>query len=163
MKEYHSAWYQRNRERVLARVAQRRQITPPSAERTIVHLDARRERWKYLLTHPCVDCGEADPIVLEFDHLGKKTSAIADMMRLHARWDEILVEIAKCEVRCANCHRRRTARARGYYRELTTLDPMTEVGMKEDASAYQPWFGELRPRTGLNRRPAVPKTAALIH
>ena len=64
----------------------------------------------YLAAHPCVDCGEADPIVLEFDHVrdvkARDVSALAYEGAPEAR---IVAEIAKCDVRCANCHRRRTA------------------------------------------------------
>jgi hypothetical protein len=64
---------------------------------------------EWLSEHPCVDCGEGDPIVLEFDHvLGKKTDNIADMVNSCYSWPRILEEIAKCVVRCANCHRRVT-------------------------------------------------------
>ena len=74
------------------------------------------ERVRYLLSffedHPCVDCGQADPVVLEFDHLGDKLFNIgSDLIR--RPWQAILDEIAKCDVVCANCHRRRTARRRG--------------------------------------------------
>ncbi|HVV38681.1 MAG TPA: hypothetical protein VHC63_18885 [Acidimicrobiales bacterium] len=71
---------------------------------------------RYLETHPCVDCGETDPLVLEFDHLRDKRFNIGGEF-LWRTWDEVLTELDKCEVRCANCHRRRTA-ARGGFRRL---------------------------------------------
>jgi hypothetical protein len=77
------------------------------------------ERARYLIdffrSHPCIDCGEDDPIVLEFDHLEGKEFAIAKGLR-DRNWQSVLDEMAKCEVVCANCHRRRTARRRGFVR-----------------------------------------------
>lgn len=69
----------------------------------------------YLREHPCVDCGETDPVVLEFDHLRDKSFAISEGFR-DRTWQSVLDEIAKCEVVCANCHRRRTARRGGFAR-----------------------------------------------
>ena len=72
----------------------------------------------YLETHPCVDCGESDPIVLEFDHRDgtDKVRAVSQLVTENCGWEKILTEIEKCDVRCANCHRRRTAVQRGYMR-----------------------------------------------
>jgi hypothetical protein len=67
----------------------------------------QRNMLAYLETHPCVDCGESDVVVLQFDHLRDKRKNVASMMRGYA-WTVILMEIEKCEVRCANCHARRT-------------------------------------------------------
>lgn len=62
----------------------------------------------YLAIHPCVDCGESDTIVLEFDHVrGEKIDSICKMSADSRSIDSIKKEIEKCEVRCANCHRRR--------------------------------------------------------
>jgi hypothetical protein len=66
----------------------------------------------YLREHPCIDCGETDPIVLEFDHLRDKKFGIAAGLR-DREWQSVLDEMAKCEVVCANCHRRRTAKRGG--------------------------------------------------
>ena len=79
----------------------------------------RRCVWAYLRTHPCVDCGEPDPGVLEFDHADESTKSFAIGDAIFWRpWREIAREIAKCEVRCANCHRRRTTEQRGHYSYL---------------------------------------------
>ena len=82
--------------------------------------DNRRRLWAYLRTHPCVDCGERDPVVLEFDHreASEKSFAIGDAI-FWKPWDEVARELELCDVRCANCHRRRTARQRGFYSYLT--------------------------------------------
>lgn len=71
--------------------------------------------WKYLATHPCVDCGEDDPIVLEFDHIRDKKFAIAKLILSH-EVEDLESEIAKCEVRCSNCHKRKTAKQFGWYK-----------------------------------------------
>lgn len=82
----------------------------------------RREKSKkvfeYLLDHPCVDCGESDPIVLEFDHRDgeEKVRPVTLMVGQNLGLEKIFKEIEKCDARCANCHRRRTAKARGYTR-----------------------------------------------
>lgn len=76
----------------------------------------RAAMWEYLRLHPCVDCGEADPVVLEFDHVrGTKRCNVSQMVSSYLSWATILKEIAKCDVRCANCHRRRTAIQFGWY------------------------------------------------
>jgi len=69
---------------------------------------ARRHVRKYLTAHPCTDCGESDPIVLDFDHVSDKNNCISDMVRQGYSTQAIQAEIDKCEVRCANCHRRKT-------------------------------------------------------
>ncbi len=72
----------------------------------------------YLLEHPCVDCGEPDPIVLEFDHRSDKLFTVSEVLHGHMRWEVVAAEIAKCEVRCANCHRRRHAEEAGWFRAV---------------------------------------------
>ena len=72
---------------------------------------------EFFRTHPCLDCGETDPLVLEFDHVGEKAFSISQGLR-DKGWQRILDEIQRCEVVCANCHRRRTASRAGFARWL---------------------------------------------
>lgn len=56
----------------------------------------------------CTDCGETDAVVLEFDHLHSKSADVTRMVDDGRSPAELDREIAKCEVVCVNCHRRRT-------------------------------------------------------
>ena len=70
-----------------------------------------RKLLDYLKAHPCVDCGMNDLRCLEFDHRerSEKRYNVTKMVDLRKTWSEIMAEIEKCDVRCSNCHRIRTA------------------------------------------------------
>lgn len=87
----------------------------------------RRYVFDYLLGHPCVDCGETNPIVLDFDHVrGEKIMEISVMLGSMAKLERIQAEIDKCDVRCANCHRIKTAKQRGWH----SVTFMAELGIE---------------------------------
>jgi protein-arginine kinase activator protein McsA len=70
---------------------------------------------EYLCQHPCADCGEDDPVVLEFDHLRDKIRNVSGLVR-RDNLSAVQREVEKCEVVCANCHRRRTYERQGSVR-----------------------------------------------
>lgn len=71
----------------------------------------------HLREHGCIDCGERDPIVLEFDHVrGTKTNNICHMIAQGRSVVALMDEINKCEVRCANCHKRKTAKEQNWWK-----------------------------------------------
>lgn len=86
--------------------------------------------YDYLEKHPCVDCGESDIVVLDFDHVADKRGAVSTLAARGCSLSTLDAEIAKCEVRCANCHRRVTSVRAGYFRAC-----LDEVG---DAPADDP-------------------------
>ena len=96
----------------------------PYKDRTKLYEAQKRHRVKirakvldFLSTRSCVDCGEKDPIVLEFDHkdTASKFKIIARMLSGHYSWKSVEQEIKKCEIRCANCHRRKTYAQFGFW------------------------------------------------
>jgi hypothetical protein len=103
---YKKAHYAANKRRYIERAQERKREL--ALERTLYLI-------AFFRSHPCVDCGEADPVVLEFDHRRDKLFSIG-MELSQRKWQSILAEIEKCDVVCANCHRRRTALRRGTLR-----------------------------------------------
>ena len=85
------------------------------ASRDRMRDSARKFVWEYLLDHPCVDCGEGNPVVLQFDHLRDKVQSISVMVTRGWSIEKIALEIEKCEVRCANCHLIVTATRGGWW------------------------------------------------
>ena len=75
---------------------------------------ARHFIFTYLSSHPCVDCGQSDPMILTFDHVrGSKKMNISQMVNQGYSLETIRYEIEKCEVRCGNCHMRKEKERRG--------------------------------------------------
>ncbi len=63
-------------------------------------------------------CNEKDIRTLEFDHINPKMKSfgIAKAITDGKKWDDIMVEIKKCRVLCANCHKKHTANQNGWYK-----------------------------------------------
>lgn len=97
-------WYQKNKKRQLENVA---------ATNKRYLEEGRQFIAKYKRSHPCIDCGCNDPRVLEFDHVrGKKKDNVSNLVSRKYPISTIEAEIAKCDVRCANCHRIRHCKKR---------------------------------------------------
>ena len=136
---YASDYYQKNKDKVKRRVAlyeAKRDKKPKevvNAKEESYHKDYPKKEIignkrlrnakslvEYLMKNPCVVCGEADPIVLELNHTDRinKIDTISNLLfrRLYL-WEteEVQGELKKkCEVLCANCHKRHTAEQLGW-------------------------------------------------
>lgn len=73
----------------------------------------------YLKANPCVDCGEDDLLVLQFDHLRDKSFNISSIIGVKKKQVSLKIlkeEIAKCQVLCGNCHLRKSAKEQNHWR-----------------------------------------------
>ena len=110
--------YRLNRASYLARIRVRHQVFLAQNMALLV---------EYLRSHPCVDCSASNPVVLQFDHVrGVKSRNIAQMIRDGVSWRRVEEEIAKCDVRCVNCHFRRHARDRNTRKHRKLSAPLSE-------------------------------------
>lgn len=91
-------YYQANREKHLKQITIRRRQT----------ILKNKEYVNALKKLPCTDCKLTfPPCVMDFDHLRDKNKIISKMIRSNSL-EQIKLEISKCELVCANCHRIRT-------------------------------------------------------
>jgi hypothetical protein len=68
----------------------------------------------------CKTCGEKDFRCIEFDHRDPLTKkfAISKMVGAGYGIKRIAAEIEKCDILCANCHKKRTAEQFNWYQNL---------------------------------------------
>lgn len=115
--EYKQEHYSKNKQRYVDQATARTQRILEERTQFLI---------RFFACHPCRDCGEEDPVVLEFDHLGDKVFAISQGIR-RQKWETVLAEMEKCEVVCANCHRRRSME-RGHFWRATSADRVDRPG-----------------------------------
>lgn len=78
------------------------------------------QKWvfEFLKTKSCCECGESETIMLDFDHRNPKNKSFSISKGILNRKSlkTLQKEIAKCDIRCVKCHRRRTAKQFGWFR-----------------------------------------------
>jgi len=93
-RQYQTDYYQKNKVKFRKRLRKRRIITRKWIE-------------EYKKNSACKECGENHVAVLDFHHYkGDKDRTISDMVKSCFDIEKIKKEIAKCQVLCANCHRK---------------------------------------------------------
>lgn len=134
---YHRSWHQRNREKRLARMYERKA--------SIYQYVQNMKSQLY-----CVDCGERHPATLQFHHLNSedKVFNISDAARRGTSLDRIEKEIQQCIVLCANCHlirhynmRKKNQISPGIAGELEQLNTLLAVS-PEEKDAYNMQIGD---------------------
>lgn len=93
-RRYHAEWYQKNKEKVYKRVRKN---------------EKEKQKWwrEYKSTLSCKICGVSHPAVLDFHHKDKdvKDNILSRLVQNNYSKENIMKEIEKCDVLCANCHR----------------------------------------------------------
>ena len=89
-------YYHRNKDKIKKSIAKRIELQ-------------QKEIRKLKEETPCADCGKCFPYyVMDFDHVrGTKYKNVGNLITTGTR-RKLYIEIEKCELVCANCHRVRT-------------------------------------------------------
>lgn len=99
-------YYSSNKQRKTAEVRRKNSQDSINFNRKKGVLRNRNYVDQILKNSSCIDCGNTDPRVLEFDHVrGIKIGHISHGIRSAWNLNKLKDEINKCEIRCCNCHR----------------------------------------------------------
>lgn len=90
-------YYENNREEHKASTRERKRN---------IKIDNRKKMIEYKLQNPCIHCGEKEPICLDFHHIHGKDFNISERVANSYKWEDIIKEIKRCVILCANCHRK---------------------------------------------------------
>jgi hypothetical protein len=105
-KAWNKSYYQKNKEKYAGYRDKRRRML-------------QTKIYEYKKAHPCA-CGETDPVALSFDHddPNLREYDVTAMANAGFSWAHIMTEVAKCTVRCFNCHMKLTAKQQNWYNWL---------------------------------------------
>lgn len=111
LKQQRKDYYWRNRDRAIVRAKEwyrenRDRVRENARNR---YNRARQFIVAYKLAHPCSRCGESDPRCLDFHHINpdEKVKPVSKLAA-NSPLSVVKEEMEKCEVICANCHRKET-------------------------------------------------------
>lgn len=90
-KEFKKQHYLYNKIDYRLRLAERRKIN---------------KKYAHSVKEFCIKCGLKDKVCLDFHHLNDKINTIAQFIRDGVAVEKLQLEISKCEVLCANCHKK---------------------------------------------------------
>lgn len=95
----------------------------------------RKRMWlrKYQESCGCAHCGISDPLVLEFDHLdplAKSGNILCNKFIKSVTTADLISEVRKCQVLCANCHKIKTVTNQDFSRRTHSVDKRYEDWLK---------------------------------
>jgi hypothetical protein len=105
-KEYTQAHYQKNKERYIKNAVANNKVRGAANRAWLIN---------YLRTQECVDCGNKDIEVLQFDHRNREEKTKMVYRFLASSLERMIEEVNKCDIRCANCHMKRSRRQMGWW------------------------------------------------
>jgi hypothetical protein len=80
-----------------------------------IELDQRRIELILMLGGHCVECGEGEPLFLEFDHINPEDKLFS-IGSGAGNWERVLAEVKKCQLLCLLCHKVKTLSNRDQWR-----------------------------------------------